>query len=393
VLLLNNPIVINAHGHILRSWLGYTFPSYYIDIARQSLCSRHTSNSNNIMSRTNDDNDVINDTTPTEKLTEMAAAWSTPIAMAITVEPAKRLLHVAVSSFERPLSLQALVHVLAATYATPVRALYRGVVPLIVAAPGVTPAGLLASRIKYTLAPRLTERDPLLEHTSAAASDELDGDLNESTKAMLLEYQDDEYEHEDESDDARQHSLTEAARLEERLFWFSAKMALVSEILADTAVDAVLFPLTVAHTRLVSCEIGRYDGMFDCLGSMARTEGVSSWYRGVATMVLGGLVCAGMAYLSYDAVKYLASRTRRLLGIRRSAERHGVFRWLVAKVARLVGTLVALPIDSECTRQQLCDAPGFDTAGMPYLSDPIHWSEQVAQQQTYYASRLATPER
>lgn len=50
------------------------------------------------------------------------------------------------------------------------------------------------------------------------------------------------------------------------------------ELLAGITSTVAMFPLETARTRL-AVNHRQYRNMFDCLGSMARKEGLGSWYK------------------------------------------------------------------------------------------------------------------
>ncbi len=50
---------------------------------------------------------------------------------------------------------------------------------------------------------------------------------------------------------------------------------------------AAVYPLDMAKTQLQMDRSGRYTGLFDCFGKVAKAEGIGALYRGLPANLIG----------------------------------------------------------------------------------------------------------
>ena len=99
----------------------------------------------------------------------------------------------------------------------------------------------------------------------------------------------------------------------------------VCGVLAGSASKLVLHPADVAKKRLqvmglrrhasygASVAVGSYTGALQCLGAIARTEGLQGLYKGVVPNILKAAPASGITFVVYEAlvaaaVRYQASQ-------------------------------------------------------------------------------------
>jgi solute carrier family 25 phosphate transporter 23/24/25/41 len=79
-------------------------------------------------------------------------------------------------------------------------------------------------------------------------------------------------------------------------------VAFAAGALAGITATVATFPLEVVRTRLAAgCEVG--GGVAGCLANLAQTEGLASWYAGLATTLAGVLPFNAIKLSSYDIMR------------------------------------------------------------------------------------------
>ena len=119
----------------------------------------------------------------------------------------------------------------------------------------------------------------------------------------------------------------------------------LSGSLATMAHDAVITPLDVVKQRLQMVD-SRYSGVWQCVRSIIRDEGVAAFYASYPTTVLMNVPFMAVHFAGYEAFKLL------LTGEDRAGE-HGVAEELLAGgMAGACAGLVSTPLDVVKTRIQ-----------------------------------------
>jgi len=118
--------------------------------------------------------------------------------------------------------------------------------------------------------------------------------------------------------------------------------------LATVVHDMIITPTDVVKQRL---QLGRYDGMWDCVSKMLRHEGVAAFYRSLPTTLISECPFHGVLVASNESLKILLGLSRHTTS---SEGRRSALGWhfLSTGISGMVAAVVTQPLDVVKTRLQ-----------------------------------------
>ena len=127
------------------------------------------------------------------------------------------------------------------------------------------------------------------------------------------------------------------------------------------------YPLDTVKVRMQTRPAGAYSGILDCLTTMARTEGVTSLYRGMLSPVIGYGLIKSTAFGSYNQCKTFLLARQPHTAARPHGELSLLQLTLCGAYAGLVQTFIRCPVEQVKVVMQARNLAGSTTAP-PYAN-------------------------